>query len=103
MSAAQRLQYIAVNRFDSQLYDARLAEVENIICCMDKEERFEFARRTSQRLKSLAKVKADLTVPTPVGGYNQARSSIIDREYFFEHVHWILKNAPPSADKNKSA
>lgn len=84
----------AVNSCDTRLYDARLADIEKIVINMKTEERSKVAARLCQKLKALAKIKKDLTNPTRPGGFDQARSLLVDREVFFEHTRWILDNAP---------
>ena len=84
----------AVNRFDTRLFDVRLADVERIVENMQASERSKVAARLGKKLKALARVKADLTKPTRPGGFDQARCLLIDREVFFQHALFTLEKAP---------
>ena len=80
--------------FTNQLCKHRLDEVERIVGNMQASERSKVAARLGKKLKGLAKVKADLTNPTRPGGFDMARSLLIEREMFFQHALFTLNCAP---------
>lgn len=81
-----------VNCCDSRLCELRLGQVEVIVSRMTVEERTQVSTRLEGKLRALDKVKRDLTVPTRPGGFNQARSMLIDREVFFGKVLALLRS-----------
>ena len=81
------------NRCDVVLIENMLCDVDSIVDQMTKEEVDACMQKVGKTQVALAKVKRDLTVQSPPGSYNSARSNLVDRLEFFVAVHASLSRA----------
>ena len=74
------------NRHDPNLITGLFRAVDSIIVRMTKDETQASLHAMEKKIKALEHVKRDLTNPTRVGGFDCARSDLIDRIEFFKAV-----------------